>query len=73
MTTGTWSESAIAEAKKYCDPNEIANNKGNKYAFISDPSEWKIKEEATYFHYCDNETIQGFEFHNFPHDVVPKG
>lgn len=73
MTTGTWSEAAINEAKKYGEPNEIANNKQYKYAHIDEPSTWKIKEDATFFHYCDNETIQGFEFHQFPFNVVPQG
>jgi phosphoserine aminotransferase len=49
----------------------VANNKQHKYAFIDDPSTWKIKEGARYFHYCDNETIQGFEFSPFPHEVKP--
>jgi len=73
LTTGTWSEAAINEAKKYGEPNEIANNKQYKYAHIDEPSTWKIKEDATFFHYCDNETIQGFEFHQFPFNVVPQG
>ena len=29
--------------------------------------------DAKYFHYCDNETIQGFEFKDFPFDKVPEG
>lgn len=26
LTTGTWSQGAIKEAKKYCNANEVANN-----------------------------------------------
>lgn len=71
MTTGTWSEAAISEANKYCEANEISNNKKHSYQTVDSPDEWKIAEDASYFHYCDNETIQGFEFHTFPFDKVP--
>ena len=27
---------------------------------------------AKYFHYCDNETMQGFEFSDFPFGKVPE-
>lgn len=73
LQTGTWSQGAFGEAKKYCDPNEVANNKGSGYTQLADPSEWNIAEDAKYFHYCDNETIQGFEFNEFPFEKVPEG
>ena len=73
MTTGSWSESAINEAKKFCTTNEVATNIPNKYAFISESRDWKIEHDASYFHFCDNETIQGFEFHDFPFEAVPEG
>ena len=73
LTTGTWSQGAIAEAKKYGSATEVANNKESKYTTVADPSEWKIDTDAKYFHYCDNETIQGFEFAEFAHDKVPAG
>ena len=58
LTTGTWSETAIAEVKKYTDDvTECASNKAVKYTDIADPSDWKINKESHYFHYCDNETI----------------
>jgi len=73
LTTGTWSESAIKEAKKYCAATEVASNVKDKYAFIAPAEEWKFNKDATFFHYCDNETIQGFEFTNFPFHVIPEG
>ena len=72
LTTGTWSESAVKEAKKYCNAHEVANNVKDKYAFIKPAEEWNIKPDATYFHFCDNETIQGFEFTDFPFHVIPE-
>ena len=73
LTTGTWSQGAIAEAKKYCAPNEVANNKASGYTTIAEPADWNVNQEAKFFHYCDNETIQGFEFAEFPFDKVPAG
>lgn len=40
------------------------------YTTIADSSEWKVDKDGAFFHYCDNETIQGFEFHDFPFEVV---
>jgi phosphoserine aminotransferase len=74
LTTGTWSEAAIKEAKKFCTSvTECASNSANKYTDIAEPDQWEISKEAKYFHYCDNETIQGFEFKEFPYDKVPEG
>ena len=74
LVTGTWSQGAIAEAKKYCTANVVADNKGTGYTTVADPSEWNIDPNAKFFHYCDNETIQGFEFSDqFPFDKVPAG
>ena len=73
LTTGTWSQGAIGEAKKYGNITEVANNKEAKYSTVADPADWKIDDKAKYFHYCDNETIQGFEFAEFPYDKVPEG
>jgi phosphoserine aminotransferase len=34
-------------------------------------SEWKLSSDSKFVHYCDNETIQGVEFHEAP-DVGEK-
>lgn len=73
VTTGTWSEGAVKEAKKFCDAQEVTNNKGTKYSTVAPHTEWDIKKDASYLHFCQNETIQGFEFHDFPWEVVPEG
>ena len=73
VTTGTWSEAAIAEAKKFCNAHEVTNNKNTGYTTVADSNEWNIAADAKFFHYCDNETIQGVEFNNFPFEKVPEG
>ena len=37
---------------------------------VPDPSTWVLDKEAAYFHYCDNETIHGVEFNDFPYELV---
>lgn len=40
---------------------------------MPDKSNWKIDSSAPYFVYVDNETANGFEFNNFPFEVIPEG
>lgn len=40
---------------------------------LKDPSEWNIDQSAPYFVYVDNETANGFEFNDFPFEVIPEG
>ena len=72
LTMGTWSQAAIKEAKKFCEPNEVWPTSEGKFNTIPDPETWKIDPNAAYFHYCDNETIHGVEFKEFPFDIIPK-
>jgi phosphoserine aminotransferase len=57
LTTGVWSQGAIDEARKFGDITEVANNKGDKYWNVAEHKDWKINQNAKYFHYCENETI----------------
>ena len=62
LTTGYWSQCAIKEAKKYCAANEVTNNMSSGCTTIAEPADWSVNQDAKFFHYCDNETIQGLEF-----------
>ena len=68
LTTGAWSEAAIKEAKKLAEVVEAWPDSGSNYNTIPDFSTWVLDKEAAYFHYCDNETIHGVEFNDFPFD-----
>jgi len=70
ITTGAWSESAIKEAKKLCTAVEAWPESGSNFTTIPDPETWVIDKESAYFHYCDNETIHGVEFNDFPFEKV---
>ncbi len=64
VCTGSWSKKAIAEAKKYCDVNVVAQP--DAFNTIPDQSEWKLNPDAAYLHICSNETIEGVEFKELP-------
>ena len=53
----------MEEARKYCSVNVAA--KGDN-ASVPPAAAWKLTPGAKYVHYCDNETIQGVEFHGAP-------
>lgn len=74
LVTGLWSRNAANEAKKFCEVNIVASTDDFKNnSNVADPSTWKIDPEGAYLHYCDNETVHGFEFNEFPFHVLPKG
>jgi len=70
LITGTWSQKAAKEAAQYVQVNEVVP-KASKFESIPDKSTWKTSPDATYFHYCDNETIHGVEFPQVPDVKVP--
>jgi len=66
LKTGYWSDRAITEAKRYCQVNVVASGQPENYVSIPARDSWKTYKEASYFHYCANETIHGVEFHDVP-------
>jgi phosphoserine aminotransferase len=64
LITGTWSEIAYKEAKKYGDPQLVASSQ-REHA-IPNESHWKRNEDAAYFYYTSNETLTGVQFHSIP-------
>lgn len=65
--TGSWSKKAIAEAKRYCDVNIVADTEiDGKFTTVPDAASVKLNPDAAYVHYTPNETIEGVEF-----DYVP--
>lgn len=71
VNTGQWSKKAIAEAKRYCDVNVVADSSDSNFAVIPAFDEWQLNNEAAYLHYTPNETIGGVEFHWVPDVKVP--
>ena len=66
LSTGLWSEKAIAEAKRYGEVQIVASSKPQGYTSIPSRSDWNIDPDAAYLHYTANETIGGVEFQSVP-------
>ncbi|QDP01117.1 3-phosphoserine/phosphohydroxythreonine transaminase [Thalassotalea sp. PS06] len=67
VVTGSWSKSAVAEAKNYGEIRVIepvVDVIGKKQVLPA--SEWGISEGADYVHYCPNETVDGIEIFEIP-------
>lgn len=71
IASGVWSELAIEEARMYCDVHLAANAKNIRYTGIPNQVEWDVPDNAAYFYYVDNETVNGIEFHCVPNTDLP--
>lgn len=71
LNTGQWSKKAIAEAKRYCDVNVVADATDSNFSMIPAFDSWQLNKDAAYLHYTPNETIGGVEFHWVPQVEVP--
>ncbi|KAJ6790035.1 hypothetical protein PWT90_05262 [Aphanocladium album] len=76
IVTGGWSQKAAAEAARLLGPhhvNVVADGRGEdgKFGSIPDESTWKLSEDAAMVYYCDNETVDGVEFPEFPKSLAP--
>lgn len=66
VITGSWSQKAHSEAKKYCTARVAATSKEQKFTVIPSRQSWDMSKDAAYIHYTPNETIEGVEFHWIP-------
>lgn len=64
--TGNFSNIAYKEAKKYGDISVAYDGSDNKFTHIPTQDELNIRSEASYFHYCANNTIYGTEWNYTP-------
>lgn len=76
LVTGSWSQKAAAEASRLLGPNHVnivADGRGDngKFGAIPDESTWKLSKDAAMVYYCDNETVDGVEFPEFPKVLTP--
>jgi len=66
INTGMWSKKAIAEAKRYCTVNVVADTTDSGFTTVPTQAELKLDPDAAYVHYTPNETIGGVEFDYIP-------
>jgi len=66
LLTGQWSKKAVAEAKRYCNVNLVADTSDSKFTTVPTADSLKFDPDAAYVHYTPNETIVGVEFDYIP-------
>jgi phosphoserine aminotransferase len=64
VVTGEWSKKAVKEAQAYCDVHIAASSEDKGFTYA--PSNWNVRPDTAYVHYCSNETIGGVEYHAIP-------
>ncbi|AKU89880.1 Phosphoserine aminotransferase [Vulgatibacter incomptus] len=72
VTTGAWSQKALAEAKVVGEPVEIWTDKADNFRKVPAESEaLAVPAGAPFLHYTTNNTIFGTQFHYVPKASVP--
>jgi len=69
LDTGSWSSKAIKEAKLLGEVDVLASSSDKNYNYI--PKDYKISNDADYFHCTSNNTIFGTQIKNFPASDIP--
>ena len=66
VLSGSWSKKAISEASMLTQVKTIASSEDKDFTYAPHEDLWNISSDASYIHYCPNETIQGVAIHNAP-------
>ena len=66
LGTGIWSGKAIAEARRFCTVNTVAEESASGYTTVPSADSLRFTPGAAYAHYTPNETIGGVEFPYVP-------
>jgi len=69
LDCGTWGTKAIKEARLFGNVVTVGSSKDKDYTYI--PKGYPIPENASYFHYTTNNTIEGTQMHEIPNTAVP--
>ena len=71
VLSGSWSKKAISEASMLTQVQTIASSEDKSFTYAPHEDSWNISSDASYVHYCPNETIQGVAIHNAPEINIP--
>jgi phosphoserine aminotransferase len=66
LVTGSWSKKAYKHGAAVTTANLVADGADSSYTDVPAFADWKLNADAAYFHFCQNETIGGLEFHELP-------
>lgn len=69
LDCGVWGSKPIKEAPLFGTVEVVASSKDKNYTYI--PKHFQIPEDAAYFHYTTNNTIEGTQMHAVPETSVP--
>ena len=64
--TGNFSGLAMKEAKKYGEINVACSSEDRNHTYIPSQEDINVSADASYFHYCANNTIYGTEWKYVP-------
>ena len=70
---GVWSKSATDEANKFTQTTaiDVRNDTDGQFS-IKAVADWQLPADASYIHYCPNETVDGLEIFDVPsHPTAP--
>ncbi len=66
INTGVWTKKAIQDAKLFGEVRVIASSEDKQFSYIPSMKDLKINEDADYVYMCDNNTIYGTKFKEYP-------
>lgn len=66
INTGVWTKKAMKDAKLYGEVNVIASGEEDGFRKIPDVKSLKFSSDADYVYMCDNNTIYGSKFKEYP-------
>ena len=64
--TGVWTKKAIQDAKLFGEVRVIASSEDKQFSYIPDMKHLKVNKDDDYVYMCDNNTIYGTKFKEYP-------
>lgn len=72
IVSGAWSKAAVEEAEKFTELKAQAIQfKQDGLRTLVPASEWQLNDNASFVHFCPNETVDGMEFIDLPTTKAP--
>ena len=66
INTGVWTKKVIKDTKLFAEVNVVASSEENGFRNIPDLKGVKFDEDADYVYICDNNTIYGSKYKEYP-------
>ena len=66
LRTGYWSSKSIPEARREGNVRVLWDGEAQGFSRLPIEEELSFGEDASYFHYISNETVEGLQFHRIP-------